>query len=181
MKKFERKLIDIYDDVFNFTVSRVKNVDQAEDITQSVMETAIAKIKTLRKEEAFKPWVMQIAANKINAYYNGIRRYNTVFTDTKIIQNDDAEITDIDIEDIKTDILQRLVNEEDQINIMRALDNIEKKYQEVIRLNIICEFNLIQTSEILNINVNTARTWSARGLLKLRDEFERLDKGDQNV
>lgn len=180
MKQFEKKLIDIYDDVFNFTVSRVKNVEQAEDITQSVMETAIAKIKTLRKEEAFKPWVMQIAANKINAYYNGIRRYNTMFTDTKTIQND-AEITDIDIEDIKADILQRLVNEEDQINIMRALDNIEKKYQEVIRLNIICELNLIQTSEILNVNVNTARTWSARGLLKLRDEFERLDKGDQNV
>ena len=54
----------------------------------------------------------------------------------------------------------------------------ESSYQEVIRLNVICEYNLIETAEILNVNVNTVRTWSARGLVKLREEFERLDRGE---
>ena len=62
---------------------------------------------------------------------------------------------------------------------MIALERIDRKYRNVIQLNVICEYNLIETAEILNINVNTARTWSARGLVKLREEFEKLDLGEQ--
>lgn len=178
MKTLEKELTSIYSDVFYFTVSRVDDVEQARDITQSVMETVIAKRDTLRNKNSFKSWVLQITKNKINAYYNGIRRYNHMFMNTKIVQCDGVECLDIDIEEIKFDILQKLIDEEDQMNIMIALGRIDKKYQEVIRLNIICEYNLIETAEIMNVNVNTVRTWSARGLVKLREEFEKLDLGE---
>lgn len=178
MKKQEKDLAKLYNDVFYFTVSRVNDVEQAGDITQSVMETVISKRNTLRKKESFKSWVMQITRNKINAYYNGIRRYNSMFISAKIIPCDGTEITDVDIEDIKSDILQKLIDEEEEINIMKALECIDKKYREVIRLNVICEYNLVETAEILNVNVNTVRTWSARGLIKLREEFERLEQGE---
>lgn len=178
MRKLEKDLTKLYNDVFYFTISRVNDVEQARDITQSVMETVISKRSTLRKKESFKSWVMQITRNRINAYYNGIRRYNNMFMTSKTIQCEGVEIMDIDIEDIKSDILQKLIDEEDKTNIMKALDRIDKKYQEVIRLNVICEYNLIETAEILNVNVNTVRTWSARGLVKLREEFERLDRGE---
>ena len=62
---------------------------------------------------------------------------------------------------------------------MIALERIDSKYRDVIRLNVICEYDLIKTAKILDVNVNTARTWSARGLVKLREEFEKLDLGEQ--
>lgn len=82
------------------------------------------------------------------------------------------------MEDVKADILQKLIHEEDMINIMLALERLEKKYQDVIRLNIICEYNLIDTAEALDQNINTVRTWSARGLVKLREEFEKIEAGN---
>lgn len=73
MKKFEDELARIYKDVFYFIISRVNDEEQAKDLTHNVMEIVILKIDTLRKKDSFKPWVMQIARNQINAYYNGIK------------------------------------------------------------------------------------------------------------
>ena len=179
MKAFEQELIKLYNNVFYFAVSRVHDEEVARDITQSVMESACANIMVLKKKESFKAWVMKITRNKINEYYRGIRKFNERYDDraSEVI---DGEIdSDIDIEDLKTDILQKLVHEEDMINIMVALNRLEQKYQDVLRLNIICEYDLIETSKILGVNVNTVRTWSARGLVKLKAEFDSIDRGGQ--
>ena len=57
---------------------------------------------------------------------------------------------------------------------------LERKYQDVIRLKYICEYNCIEIAEILNVNVNTVRTWSARGLVRLKEEFVKLDSGESH-
>lgn len=179
MKLLEKDLARIYDDVFYFSISRVQDVEVAKDITQGVMESICANIGSLKKKEAFKAWVMQITKNKINEYYRGIRKFNERYDDrTSEVINSDAN-GDINIEDVKADILQKLVHEEDMINIMVALNRLEQKYQDVIRLNIICEYDLIETAKILGVNVNTVRTWSARGLIRLKAEFDSIDKGGQ--
>lgn len=178
MKKFEDELARIYKDVFYFIISRVNDEEQAKDLTHNVMEIVILKIDTLRKKDSFKPWVMQIARNQINAYYNGIKRFNRMFKTIDFNEENCVDAVGIDLEDLKADVLQKIMTEEDKVNIMLALERIDKKYKDVIRLNIICEYNLIETAEILNENVNTVRTWSARGLKKLKEEFIKLDFGE---
>jgi len=172
MKILEKDLEQIYHDVFYFTVSRIHDEEKAGDITQSVMESVCRNIGKLRKREAFRAWVMQIARNKINDYFRELK--NVRYT---ISELGDEMPDDVDVEDIKADILQKLVHEEDMINIMVALERLEKKYQDVIRLNVICEYNLIETAELLDQNINTVRTWSARGLVKLKEEFEKIETG----
>lgn len=81
MKVLEKELEQIYNDVFYFVVSGINNEEIAKDITQSVMESACKNISKLRKKDAFKAWVMQIARNKINDHY---RKMNKV-----LIQYDD--------------------------------------------------------------------------------------------
>lgn len=172
MKIKEQELIKLYNEIFYFILSRIDDPDQAKDIAQSVMEIVIVNIDSLHKKDALKSWTMQIANNKINEYYRWLHKFRATHTDVP------EELDAIsDIEDIKADILKRLVDEEDMINIMKALNRLEQKYRDVIHLNIICEYNLIETAEILNQNVNTVRTWSARGLVKLKEEFERIEAG----
>lgn len=180
MSRLERELVELYSDVYFFVNSRVNDQSCAEDITQSVMEKAIEKYDTLRKKESLKSWVMQIANNKIKAYYNDLKKINAMFV---FQENDDGESISIDIyniADLKADILDMIVSEQDQVNIICALNNLEEKYKEVIRLNYICEYNFIEISEILSVNVNTVRTWAARGLIKLREEFEKMNAGEKN-
>ena len=179
MRNLEKKLVNIYKDVFYFVFSKVNDEDIAQDLTQSVMEIVISKINTLRKEESFKSWVMQIANNKVNAYYKEVQKINKVFKNS---YNSDEDFTNgfLEVQDVKVDILQEIISIEDSINIMTALNNIDQKYQEVIRLNRICGYNLIEVAEILNVNINTVRTWSARGLIKLKEEFNKLNTGESN-
>lgn len=179
MRRLEEKIRSVYEDVFIYAKSRVENDEQARDITQTVMEKVILKIDTLRSEKSFKAWVMTITRNEVNTYFNQIKRYNRTFVSRYGDPSDGDPGIDVDVEDIKTDILGKLIDREEKINIMSAMERIDLKYRNVIRLNVICEYNLIETAEILNVNVNTVRTWSARGLVKLREEFEKLDSEEQ--
>ena len=179
MKRLEEKIVTVYRSVFIYVMSKIGNEDEARDVTQSVMEIVIRKIDTLRGEKSFRPWVMKIAKNEVNAYFNRIIKYKQLFADNEKVLSDGTCISVLEIADIKADILEKLASEEDKINIMIALERIDSKYHDVIQLNVICEHNLIKTAEILDINVNTARTWSARGLVKLKEEFEKLDLGEQ--
>lgn len=179
MKRLEEKIVTVYRSVFIYVMSKIGNEDEARDVTQSVMEIVIRKIDTLRSEKSFRPWVMKIAKNEVNAYFNRIIKYKQLFADNEKVLLDGTCISALEIADIKADILEKLTREEDKINIMIALERIDSKYHDVIQLNVICEHDLIKTAEILDINVNTARTWSARGLVKLKEEFEKLDLGEQ--
>ena len=179
MKRLEEKIVTVYSSVFIYVRSKISDDDEARDVTQSAMEKVVRKIDTLRSEKSFRPWVMTIAKNEVNAYFNRIIKHNRLFADNEKVLSDGTCISALEIADIKADILEKLTSEEDKINIMIALERIDRKYRNVIQLNVICEYNLIETAEILNINVNTARTWSARGLVKLREEFEKLDLGEQ--
>ena len=177
MSGLEQELIELYKDVYCFVNSRINDKEYARDITQTVMETAIDKYDSLRKKEALKAWVMQIASNKVKAYYNDLRRINSIF----VYQGESSEectCAEIDnVEDVKSDLLQLLVSKENKINLISALNRLEKKYSEVIRLNYICGYSLVEISELLNVNVNTVRTWSARGLVKLKEEYLKIDAG----
>ena len=173
MKIKEQELVKIYNDIFYFVLSRIDDPEQAKDIAQSVMETVIVNIDSLRKKEALKSWAMQIASNKIKEYYRWLQKFKAIHADVPEELTEEA-----DVEDIKSDILIKLIHEEDMITIMKAMDRLEQKYREVLHLNIICEYNLIETAEILNQNVNTVRTWSARGLVKLKEEFEKIEAGE---
>lgn len=177
MMRIEKELLLIYKDVFCFVMSRINDLECSKDITQSVMETAILKGNTLRRKSSLKSWVMQIASNKINAYYNDLKKINKrVFYIEH--EYEEQEINVENIVDIKENILERIVKEEDFANVMLAMSNLEKKYQEVLRLNYICGYNLIEVSEIMNVNVNTVRTWASRGLIKLKEEFDKIDSGE---
>lgn len=162
MKRLENELIEIYKDVFCFVNSKISDREYARDITQSVMETAIDKYNSLRNKESLKAWIMQIASNKIKIYYNDLRKINSTFT----YQEDSAEeylgIDNNRIKNIEGDLLNLLISKENKINLINALNRLDKKYSEVIKLNYICGYNFIEISKILNVNVNTVRTWAAR-------------------
>lgn len=180
MKNKEKDLIALYKDIYCFIISRVNDCEYAKDLTQSTMETAIKKYNTLRNKAALKSWVMQIANNKVNAYYNDLKRNKSVVVYPNYEEHEEF-VNDIEnLADLKANILDLIVTEEDKKNIMIALNRLEYKYQEVIRLNYICDYNFIEISEILNVNINTIRTWGARGIIKLKAEFDSISRGDRN-
>lgn len=176
MMDLNRKINELYTDVYYFVLSKLYDEDVARDVTQNVMERIILNIETLKSEKSFKPWAMRITVNEINMYFRNLKRYNKTFASVENIE-EFCETQEINIEDLEADILECLLNKEAGLNVMRALDSLDEKYREVIRLNIICEYKLIEIADILNVNVNTVRTRYVRGLVKLKEAFVNIERG----
>ena len=76
------------------------------------------------------------------------------------------------------DLLKRLITQEEKSMVAAALLSLDEKYRSVLYLRVFCEYSFAEIAEILNINESTARSRYGRGLSKLKEAFECLEKGD---
>lgn len=177
MKHLERKMEQIYTDVFYVALASLQDSDAAHDITQNVMERILLHAEELRSDTAFKRWALKITRNEINMYYRHIIRYRERFVS---IEEDSLESMEAQMavqRNMEHDFVQALITEEDKLNVMKALDLLDEKYRRVIHLNVFCEYSLVEISELLQINVNTVRSHYIRGIAKLKEIFEKIERG----
>lgn len=107
---------------------------------------------------------MKITYNEINAYFKEIKKYKA---NVAISYQDDEDIIE-QVQDIEADILQKLIREESQHNVIKALLKLDGMYQEIIRDHLVFEISFIAIAEKRNINYNTVKTRYKRGLENLK-------------
>lgn len=178
MKHLDKKIDSIYKDVFYFVLSKLYDEDLAYDITHNVMESILIHNSQLKKEEAFQSWVYTIATNEIKRYFKSLQLYKERFVSMNEDSSDTIELQIIKEEEDTVDLLKRLITQEEKRTLTAALSSLNEKYRIVIYLRVFCEYNLADIAEILNINASTVRSRYGRGLSKLKEAFERLEKGD---
>lgn len=81
-----------------------------------------------------------------------------------------------EVEDIKADILEHLIDGESKDNAIKAMFRLDSKYQEVILYHVICEWPLIKIAEKRNMNYNTVRIRYTRGIKKLKELFLEIEE-----
>ncbi len=72
--RFEQLLAGCKTAVERFVYYKLPGRADAEDVLQEIYLTAFQKIDTLRAEEAFKAWLLRIAANKCGDFYRSRAR-----------------------------------------------------------------------------------------------------------
>ena len=162
----------LYDEVYRFAFSRVKECEAAKDIAQTVMETVMTKIDTVKNEAALKQWIMSITSSKINDYFRGLQKYQKL-----VVSNMEDQETIEQIRGMEEDILLLLTRRESRKNLMAALLKIDKKYSEVIKQHIIYNNSFHEVAEKLGLNYHTVKTRYKRGISILREEFLNIEKG----
>lgn len=175
-KPINDRIAELYKDVFYFALSRIDNYRDAEDIAQMVMEKALKKTYMLRNEDKLKSWVMRITSNEINMYFRKVKKINSILFNIEEVFDGNQDI-DLGIAGLEKDVLQHITGKTDEMNICRALERIDDKYQIVLQLHLVCEFDFAKTAEILNVNINSVKTRYYRGLRVLKKEFLKLENG----
>ena len=74
MKSFEALLQENLTGVETYVRYRVSTAADCDDILQEIMVQAFRSFDSLKREEAFKPWLISIARNKVNDYYRNKAR-----------------------------------------------------------------------------------------------------------
>lgn len=178
MKRLDKKIEDIYQDVFYFVLSKLYDEELSYDITHNVMESILLHIGQLKREESFRSWVFTIAKNEIKRYFKSLQIYKERFISINRDDFDAIEAQLIKEEQDTVDLLKGIITQEEKQTIISALLSLDEKYRTVIYLRVFCEYNLTEISEVLGVNASTVRSRYGRGLSKLKETFEGLEKGD---
>lgn len=165
-------IVEIHQQIYYFALSRTGQKDAAEEIAQTTIEKCYRKLHTLRKTEALRTWIKQIAANEIKNYFRSISRYQKLFqgSDTEFA----AELSLI--EDGEASISHMLERQETTQRAMEIYEKLDEKYKAIIRLHVFNEYSFADISRLYDVNVNTVRTQYARAIRRMNEELEKAEK-----
>lgn len=158
-QKVEQELITNYDKYYRLAYSYVHNPDDAADIVQNGAYKAIKASMTLKNEEYVATWVYRIMLNEVFSFLN------------KPIPVSYEEIYDGNAEDIlggKEDVYE-------DIDLKKALNNLDAKDKAVVELRYFEDMKLEDIAYSLNENISTVKSRLYRSMKKLRLELEGVE------
>ncbi len=152
--EFERLYRESYPLVYNYVCRRMANRDAAEDVVADAFLRAARFFERFDSRRAkFSTWVISIARNCINDYYE----QNPLSEDLEIIPEGFYA---------KEDDQVALIGDQDLvIKLMRVLDDEER---ELVYLKYYQEMRNVEIAEALGINASTISTKLSRAMVKMR-------------
>ena len=170
---FRENLLKFYNDVYRYVLSEVRDADTAQDITQNAIEKAWKYQYQLKKKENAKAWLFKIARNEVMKFFKGKREH--YFYDER-----DSEMIQEQYSDIEEEILEILVHKEMAHRIVEALQRLDPKYGQIIKLWALGDLSQKEIAQELDLNYNTVRGLLHRGLNELRNIYFALERGERD-
>ena len=158
------------DKVFRFIISKVKNVDLANDIFQEVFIKVINKLREGRynEEGKFISWVMRISHNMVIDHF---RKESKV----KMIRpNDDYNIFNAISEEsdsVESDVINKQVFNE----VKDLVNYLSYEQREVVKMRYFSGMTFKEISEESGISINTALGRMRYALINLRKLKEKYN------
>lgn len=135
---------------YRLAYSYVKNVDDALDIVQESICKAISSMDSLKNPEYIKTWFYRIL---VNTSLDFLRRKGKV---------------DIVEEEILISLDTGAVDEYENFDLQRALNNLPDNFRTLIILRYFEDLKIEEIAEILDENTNTVKTRLYKSLEMLR-------------
>lgn len=136
--------------IYRLAFSYVKNADDALDIVQESIYKAISSKDSLKNPDYIKTWFYRIVVNTSLDFLRK-KRMGDVVGEEDFASLDPGE-----------------VDEYENFDLQRALDNLPGNYRTVITLRYFEDLRIEEIAEILNENVNTVKTRLYKSLKMLR-------------
>ena len=167
-QKAQTQLINMFwVDVFSFVMNRVKDENDADEITVSVFSKVLNKLDLFDPNFQFKTWILTIAQNIIIDFW---RRKNR--------ENEDASDG---LENVKNEFARSpeelMISEEDQQKIIKIIETMDAKNQDIIRLRFFEEKSIKEIAEELNLSVANTKVRIMRAK-KILAELLKEDETD---
>ena len=163
-KAYDKLLYKYKNSVYNLVYRMVRDVEEAEDLTQEAFIKAFNSLTQFNEEYAFSTWLYKIATNNCIDFFRK-RKLQTLSLD-KPIQYKDSEIHQ-DIPDPELNPEKSILASERSSIIKEAIKTLPEKYYTAIVLRHNEEKSYEEIAEILNLPIGTvkARIFRAREML----------------
>ncbi|MBV8324964.1 RNA polymerase sigma factor [Chryseobacterium sp.] len=167
-QKAQTKLINIFwVDVFSFVMKKVRDENDADEITVNVFSKVLSKLDMFDPHFQFKTWILTIAQNTVIDFWRKKNRENEDSIDNlDEVKNQYAKSPE-----------ELMISDEEQKKIIKTIESLDANYQDIIRLRFFEEKSIKEISEELGISVANTKVRVMRAkkvlaeLLK-NNEFE---------
>ena len=143
-QKAQARLINqFWVDVFSFVMKKVKDENDADEITVSVFSKVLSKLDLFDPNFQFKTWILTIAQNTVIDFWRK--------------KNQENEEVDDSLAEVKNQYAKSpeelLISEEEQKKILGIIETMDTKNRDIIRLRFFDEKSIKEIAEELNISV----------------------------
>lgn len=147
---FEKLIREYTPNLYRLAYGILRNREDAEDAVSETIIRAYEKVHTLRRQEAFRAWLMQIAANEAKKVYARNKRSSPV-------------------EDMEA---YMPVFQDEHHELWDVVMGLEVGYREVILLYFYERFTIAEVAAALRIPEGTVKSRLSRGKKLLREQLE---------
>ncbi|MCY7345270.1 MAG: RNA polymerase sigma factor [Pyrinomonadaceae bacterium] len=155
---FEAEALPLMADVFRVAKYLVRDVSEAEDLTQETFAQALKSFHRYTPDTNCRAWLVTILY-----HLNSKRRYK--LGRLKIVEDAEEQIAQTVA--FEPPIPERLTDEE----ILQALERIPKQFREVVLLTDVEEFSYKEVAELLQTPIGTVMSRLHRGRRLLRQQL----------
>lgn len=148
-RSFEQNIREYAPNMYRLALAMLRNKQDAEDTVGEAVLRAYEKRRTLRDQERFKPWIMQITANEARKIYRRNKRI-------------------VPVEDMEA---YMPVFRSESHELWDVVMGMDQAYREVIMLYFYERFSVREISTVLRIPEGTVKSRLFRGKKLLREEL----------
>ncbi len=157
-EEFARYYDEFMPKIYRYVFYRVRNQQQAEDITSETFEKAATKYREFDSRKAsFSTWIFTIAHNTVIDNYKKIQ---------KMHQKPLEEAAELMSQDPGPE--EALENYEEKKRLIECVGMLPEREQEIIRLKFGARLNNRQISKLLGLSESNVGTILGRSIGKLR-------------
>ena len=154
---FEEIYCKYYKSIYRYLIAITKKTDIAEEISQETFFKAIKNIDKYDSNKKMLTWLCEIAKNT----------YFSEYKKSKKLQ----ELTEMDLQAEEASIIDKIIDTDDKIEILKILHQLEEPFKEVFTLRIYGELSFKQIGEIFHKSENWARVTYYRSKLKIKENL----------
>lgn len=155
-----------YSAIYQFCYRRLNgDADTAADITQDVFLKLLENIHSVRMVGKFQNYLLTIAVNTCNNYF---KRARPIYTELEVL----------DIADDTDSSLEQIIQDENKMEVRKAIDTLPDYQKEVIILRFYYDLKIREIAKITKSSVPTVKSRLQQGLKKLRRYMDDFKGGD---
>lgn len=146
--------------VYGFLLTRVRDADAAEELTQETFYRAVKQIKNFKEESSVSSWLCGIAKNVWLEYVKKQKKQQ---------DTDDAGRT----KESHNSVEESHMAMWDTVRVLKVLHNLKEPVRETMYLRLISNLSFKQIAEIMGKSENWARVTFYRGKEIIMKEVEK--------
>jgi RNA polymerase sigma-70 factor (ECF subfamily) len=158
--------------VYQYIWLQVRDDGTAEDLTQDVFMSLLRGIGSFRLGEAFAPWLMRVAHNRVVNHWRSLGRRPQVM---RLPEEDDPDEEQAPL--AAAESAEPFVIEISAPDLAEALNRLTELQREVVLLRFGSELSLAETASVIGRTVNAVKNLEFKALSALRRQMQAIEAG----